>query len=198
MIKHARPDHPVHELIARRWSPSAFAERDVPREDLLSLLEAVRWAASSYNEQPWGLLVAARGEGQEFERLLSCLVPANQEWARRASVLILTTIRRQFSHNGKPNRVAEHDLGLAMGNLCLEATHRGISVHQMAGVDLDKAREEYKIPPGIDPYTAVALGYPADPEDASVPEELRARDGKPRTRKPLAEFVFAGEFGKAW
>ena len=57
-VKRANVDHPVHELIAERWSPYALAERAVPKEDLLALFEAARWAASSYNEQPWRYIVA--------------------------------------------------------------------------------------------------------------------------------------------
>jgi nitroreductase len=186
MIKHARPDHPIHALIAQRWSPYNFAERPVSREDLRSLLEAARWAASSYNEQPWSFIVARRDQPEAFEELLGCLVPANQKWAGQASVLMLTAIRRHFTRNGNPNRAAEHDLGLAVGNLSLEAAARGIAVHQMAGVDLERARETYAIPEGVDPWTALALGYAAD-----------EGDGQPRARKPLAEFVFSGTFGTA-
>ncbi len=39
--------HPVHELIARRWSPYAFADRMPSDADLRSLFEAARWAPSS-------------------------------------------------------------------------------------------------------------------------------------------------------
>jgi nitroreductase len=72
--KHAIPDHPIHDLLARRWSPYAFADRPVSEEDLRSLFEAARWAASSYNEQPWSYLVATKASPEDFERLLSCLV----------------------------------------------------------------------------------------------------------------------------
>jgi nitroreductase len=197
MRQHAQPDHPIHELMVRRWSPYGFAEREVSKADLRSILEAARWAASSYNEQPWGLIVATRDAPEAFQRLVDCLVPGNQEWAGRAGALLLTTIRRTFTHNGKPNRCAEHDLGLAMGNLSLEATARGLHVHQMAGLDLDKARESYHIPKGIDPWTVVAVGYAAEAEDASVPENLRQRDRNARSRKPLEEFVFGDRFGEA-
>ena len=60
MTMRAETDRPVHELIAARWSPYAFADRPVAKEDLRSLFEAARWAASSYNEQPWTYLVATR------------------------------------------------------------------------------------------------------------------------------------------
>ena len=87
--KQATPDHPVHELIARRWSPYAFADRPVPDDDLRALFEAARWAASSYNEQPWSYVVATKAAPEGFARLLSCLVEGNQAWAQAAPVLAL-------------------------------------------------------------------------------------------------------------
>ncbi len=82
-LKQAKPDHPVHELIANRWSPYGFADRPVSPEDLRSLFEAARSAPSSYNEQPWRYLVATKANPEQFARLLSCLVEANQAWAQR-------------------------------------------------------------------------------------------------------------------
>ena len=76
--KTAATDHPIHELLARRWSPHAFQDRPVPATDLRSLFEAARWAASSYNEQPWSYIVATKDKPEEFNRLLSCLVEGNQ------------------------------------------------------------------------------------------------------------------------
>jgi nitroreductase len=193
--KHANPDHPIHDLLARRWSPYAFADRPVSAADLRSLFEAARWAASSYNEQPWRYIVATKVDSTEFERLLSCLVDGNQEWAKAAPVLALGCTSLNFERNGKPNAAAIHDLGLASANLTMEATARGLFVHQMIGILPDKAREVYRIPEGIQPLTGLAIGYAADP--SVLPEKLRVRDLAPRTRKPLGEIVFGGEWGKA-
>src|SRR5262245_6608882 len=108
--KLANPDHPIHELIARRWSPYAFADRTVSADDLRSLFEATRWAASSYNEQPWNYLVATRDDPPEFAKLLSCLVEPNQAWAKAAPVLALGCTSLHFTRNGQPNPAAVHDL----------------------------------------------------------------------------------------
>jgi nitroreductase len=193
--KQARPDHPIHELIARRWSPYAFADRAVSDADLRSLFEAARWAASSYNEQPWRYVLATRADRPAFDRLLSCLVEPNQAWAQAAPVLALGCTSLVFARNGKPNAAAVHDLGIASASLTLEATARGLVVHQMIGILPDKARELYRIPDGVQPMTGLAIGYAADP--GSLPEKYRERDLAPRTRKPLAEFVFGGEWGTA-
>ena len=193
--KQASPDHPIHELIARRWSPYAFADRPVSDDDLRSLFEAARWAASSYNEQPWTFILATKGEPDEFDRLLSCLVEGNQGWAADAPVLALGCTSLRFTRNGKPNAAAIHDLGLASATLTLEATARGLVVHQMIGILPDKARELYLIPEGVQPVTGLAIGYAADPSTLS--EKYRERDLAPRSRKPLNEFVFDGEWGVA-
>jgi nitroreductase len=192
-VKQARADHPVHELIARRWSPYAFSDRSVSEADLKSLFEATRWAPSSYNEQPWCYIVATKEQPQEFARLLSCLVEGNQAWAKAAPVLALGCTSLLFKMNGKPNAAAVHDLGLASGNLCLEATARGLFVHQMIGILPDKARELYRIPQSVQPLTGLAIGYAADA--GTLPENLRQRDLNPRTRKPLAEFLFGKQWG---
>lgn len=193
--KQATPDRPIHELIARRWSPYAFADRPVSDDDLRSLFEAARWAASSYNEQPWGYIVATKANLDEFERLLSCLVEANQLWAKAAPVLALGCTNLSFALNGKPNAAAVHDLGIASASLTLEATARGLSVHQMIGILPDKARELFRIPESVQPLTGLAIGYAADP--TTLPEKLRERDQMPRSRKRLGEFVFGSEWGAA-
>ena len=192
--KHASPDYPIQKVLAKRWSPYGFADRPVAEADLSSLFEAARWAASSYNEQPWTYFVATRKDPGEFERLLSCLVPANQAWAKAAPVLVLGVVSLRFSQTNKDNRAAVHDLGLASANLVVEATARGLSVHQMIGILPDRARELYQIPVNSEAWTAMAIGYKANAD--ALPEGLRERDLAPRQRKTISQFVFTGSWGQ--
>ena len=196
-IKRAATAHPVMDTVARRYSPYVFQEKEVEPEKLLSCLEAARWAASSYNEQPWFLLVASRRDSQSFDKVLGCLMEANQTWARRAGVLMIAGVARQFAKNDKPNRCAEHDLGLMMGNLTLQAVELGLAVHEMAGIDLERTREVFQIPDGYDPWVAAALGYPASAA-GDVDSGIAQRDQNPRSRKAFEEFVFQDQFGTAW
>jgi hypothetical protein len=140
--------------------------------------------------------VATNARKEEFEKLLSCLVDGNQVWAKAAPVLALGCTSLNFTLNGKPNAAAEHDLGLASASLCLEASSRGLSVHQMIGILPDKARQLYHIPDSFKPLTGLAIGYAADP--STLPENIRGRDLASRTRRPQGEFVFGGDWGKAW
>lgn len=194
MSKHARTDHPIHDLLAQRWSPYAFDGRSVTPDDARAIFEAARWAASSYNEQPWRFIVALRDDGEGFNQVLSCLVEANRQWAQHAGLLALTAIRTTFARSNKPNRVALHDLGLAAANLTLEATARGLHVHQMAGIEPDRAREVFSVPDGFEIATAIAVGYRTPAEQ--LQGELRDRETAPRTRRSLPEFVFGGQWDR--
>ncbi|MHC5010008.1 MAG: nitroreductase family protein [Planctomycetota bacterium] len=195
MDKAASTAHPIHDLMARRWSPRAFDARSVPPDVLRSVLEAARWAPSSFNAQPWHFIVATKDAPEDFARLLACLVEGNQGWARHAPVLLFSAARLDFERNGKPNRHAWHDVGLATENLMLQATAHGLVTHAMAGYHADVARETLGIPEGFEPVAAIALGYPGDP--SRLPDPLRAAEAAPRTRKPLSEIVFEGRWGRA-
>jgi nitroreductase len=190
----APAEFPIHELIRERWSPRAFSEQEVGPETLRSLFEAARWAASSSNEQPWSFIVATRNDAENFDKALQPLVEFNVNWAKHAAVLGFAVCELAFAKNQAPNRNAPYDTGAAMALLSMEATARGLFVHQMAGFDPETAREVFRIPAGWDAIAAFAIGYPGDP--GSLPQPLRDRELAPRTRKPTREFVMTGEWGQ--
>jgi nitroreductase len=193
MQKPAPSDFPVHELIRERWSPRAFADKPVTKEVLRSIFEAARWAPSSSNEQPWAYLVAVKDDHDSFAKMLSVLVEFNAAWAKGAPVLALAVAHLVFAKNNAPNRNAQYDTGAASALLSVEATAHGLAVHQMAGFDPEKARQVFGIPAGREAMAALAIGYPGDPN--SLPQPLKDRELSPRTRKPIAQFVMAGQWG---
>lgn len=194
MNKSSDTQYPIDDLLSKRWSPLAFSEKSVEPEKLRSVLEAARWAASSYNEQPWSFIVATSDKQAEFDRLLSCLAEGNQEWAKTAPVLMLSVAKLQFERNGVENRHAFHDVGAAAAQLAIQATALGLFIHQMAGFDVALSRSLYSIPEGYEPVAAIALGYIGDPQTLS--EKLLQRTLAPRTRKPLENFVFTGKWNE--
>jgi nitroreductase len=193
--KQAQPDHAIHELIAKRWSPYAFSDGPVSKKDLQSIFEAARWSPSSYNEQPWSFIIATSDDPSAFDKLHSCLVEGNQPWTKVVPVLAIGCVSTKFKRNGKPNAAAEHDLGLAAATLTFEATARGLYVHQMIGILPDKVRELYQMPEDVEPLTGIAIGYLGDVD--ALPDTYKQRDQAERSRKPLSEFVFAGKWGEA-
>lgn len=187
-------NHPIHEALSSRWSPYVFdPQRGVTTDDLAALFEAARWTMSSYNAQPWRYIVGVRDRSQAvWEQVYAALLEGNQAWAKNAPVLALGLARPNFEHNGKPNMAYMHDLGAASASLTFEATTRGLVVHQMIGIDRDKARELFKLDGSIEPVTGLAIGYTGDAGLAK--EEFAKRDGKKRERKSMDEIIIHGGF----
>jgi nitroreductase len=188
-LKHAPVVDGVLRLFHSRWSPRSFSDREVSTTDLAKVFEAARWAASSFNEQPWRFLVGTRNS-PAFKKILDSLMPFNQAWAGKAPVLILGTTKTKFSHNDGANRVALYDLGAAASYLTLQAAELGLSTHQMAGFDQDAARKAFGIPDDYILGAVIALGYQGDPS-ALPNEQMLAQETAPRTRKSLKDFVFS-------
>lgn len=194
MDRTAPTDHPVHELVARRYSPRAFTDQDVTPAQVLSLLEAARWAASCFNEQPWRYIVAMRQDAEIYQKLLGCLVEANRAWAAKAPVLMLSVASTSFAHNGKPNPHAWHDVGQASAGMAIQAEALGLQIHQMAGFDRERARAQFGIPEGFEPVAAIAVGHPGAPD--LLPEPLREREKAPRQRRPVSDFIHGSTWGE--
>lgn len=193
MLKEAATTYPILDIIAHRWSSVAFSNRMIEKEKLQSIFEAARWAPSSYNEQPWHFIIATKDDPEGFAKLLSCLVEDNIEWAQHAPVLMMTVAKLNFERNGKPNRHAFHDVGLAAENMVLQATSMGLMAHQMAGIKPEKVGELFGVPQGYEAVTGIALGYEGDVSFLSP--ELKQRQLSPRQRKPLEQCVFTGRWG---
>jgi nitroreductase len=190
----AEPAYPIHDLLRRRWSPRAFADRLVELEKIRSLLEAARWAASSSNEQPWSFIIATKDQPQAFERILTCFVEANRRWCKDAPLLMISVAAKNFARNGKPNAHARHDIGQAVADLTVQATSMDLFVHQMAGIEPETVRSVYGIPDDHEAVTGIAIGYLGDP--ATLPEELHKRELVPSTRKDQQAFVFRDKWGQ--
>lgn len=186
-LKQVPADERILPVIRQRWSPRSFADQDVNPADLRTIFEAVRWTASSYNEQPWRYFVGMR-DSETYKKILSVLGEFNQQWARTAPVLMLNTARTTFTQNGKPNPVALYDLGASAATLCYQATAVGLFTHQMAGFDRDAARQVFMVPEEYVFGAAIALGYQGEPGSLTNPQML-AQETAPRQRKPLSEFV---------
>jgi nitroreductase len=188
-LKQAPAVDGVIPAVLARWSPRSFANRDVSPADLRKVFEAARWAASSYNEQPWRFLVGLRNS-PTYKKIFSTLIGFNQGWAGAAPVLILGVASSKFSLNGTDNRHSLYDLGAASSYLTLQAAALGLTSHQMAGYDQAAARQAFGIPEDYQLGAVIALGYQGEPS-ALGQEQLIAQEIAPRTRKPLSEFVLS-------
>ncbi len=184
------PEHPINPIFAHRWSPRAMSGEAVTHGQLETLLEAARWAPSSYNEQPWRFLYALR-DSPYWKTFLGVLVEANQGWAHAAGALLLLCSKRTFTRGGKPNAVHAFDAGAAWQNLALQGADMGLVVHAMAGFDAERARTELRVPEDYSLCAMIAVGRPGRVE--SLPESLRGLEA-PSGRNPIRDFSFEGPF----
>ena len=180
----------VDPLFPGRWSPRAFSPQPVPREALLSLFEAARWAPSANNEQPWLFLYA--DEEPLLARFRPLFVDANRVWCDQAPALAFILARLHSSFDGKVNRWAQFDTGSAWMSLALQARLLGLYAHAMAGIHRDQVYDALNVPRSeYEVMAGLAIGYYGDP--ATLPPALRERE-KPNERKPLAEVARRGAF----
>ncbi len=184
----------MHPLIRNRRSPVIFSGKSIPREDLLSLFDAARWAPSSNNQQPWRYIIAARETPEGHSGLLKCLSQGNRRWAKFAPVIGISIAETISDYNNKPNTFARHDVGLSMATLIFQAMSKGIYVHIMGGFEPEMAIESFSIPERFEPVTMFALGYPAE-NVRMFPQELIKREKKERVRKNVEEILFYGRWG---
>ena len=199
--KTARTDHDVIDLIERRWSPRAFnPAKDVSQTELFRLFEAARWAPSASNEQPWRFVSASRLRSPDaFAAMVSSLTPKNRAWAEAAPVLVLVAVHeaRGDEAGTNPRASAWYDAGQAVGFMALQATAMGLSIRQMEGFDAVRAREACAVPPSFVPAVVMAIGYAGDPDSLAI-ESHRSSERQPRTRRPVADFVFDGSWGRSF
>ncbi len=183
------PTHPILPMFTERWSPRAFADKPVTEEQVLTLIEAARWAPSGSNLQPWRFIYGIKGT-QEFDTLLSLLIPFNEGWAKEAGALVFIASVTSFDGQ-RQNLTNSFDAGAAWMSLALQAHSMGLITHGMAGIEYEKAPLILELSPLLKIEAAAAIGYQGDP--ASLPEGLRAREAA-SDRQSLSDIAFKGRF----
>lgn len=191
--KQAKTQHPIHELLQKRWSPRAFDDKIIEPDKLQKLLEAARWSPSCFNDQPWCFMVGIKGD-ETYKKIYEALGEFNQLWTKTAPVLLISIGKKMSPRNDQPNPYYQYDVGQAMAHLTFQATYEGLYVHQMAGFSKEKAISLFEIPNDYEPLSAATIGYIGDPN--ILPPDLMKMEIMERKRKSIESFVFADKFGK--
>lgn len=188
------PDHPIEQIFADRWSPRAFEATSMPASDLLTILEAARWAPSAFNVQPWRFLYSHRDDAH-WQNYLNLLDPFNASWAQNASALVFVLSDTVMPGDGtrpqKLSRTHSFDAGAAWAQLALQATSLGYQAHAMAGVYFDRSHQKLTVPEHYRVEIAIAIGKRVD--SSVLPQELQDRE-VPSQRLSVDEIAFAGVF----
>ena len=193
-VNNRTTDYQIHPVFLERWSPRAFTGEAITEADLLTMLDAARWAASSHNSQPWVFLYALR-DGPDWDRFLGLLNPFNQSWANRASALVVLVsksfMRLPGADEDCPSYSHSLDAGAASAHFALQATFMGWHVHGMVGVDLPRTFAELNVPEGYRVEAIYAVGRQG--ERSNLPPKLQEREA-PGSRKPLCQIAIRGGF----
>jgi nitroreductase len=192
MTRTATTSTPIHPLLAERWSPRAFEPTPVTEDELRSMLEAARWAPSAANHQPSRFLVGRNGDAS-FASLLAALNPGNQVWAAHAPVLV-AGVARVRNEDGGERPVGPFELGLAIGQLTIQAHALDLHAHAMGGFDAVAVADAFGVPDDHRVVVVVAIGHVGSPED--LPEVLAHREVAERHRIPLEQLAYAGTWGE--
>ena len=182
------PEYPIDRQVLERWSPRAFSGRPVTDEQVLTVLEAARWAPSASNLQPWRFFYGLHGQ-PEFDTLLSLLVPFNEGWAKNAGALIIITSVTSFD-GSRQNITHSFDAGSAFMSLSLQAHSMGLVAHGMAGVEFAKVPLVLQLPDNLKVEAAVAIGYQG--ERATLPEALQKMARSIRLRRSTSARITSG------
>lgn len=191
MTPNRQTDTALNPMFLNRWSPRAFDGSTMSADDLRTILDAGRWAPSSFNYQPWRFLYATRDDAANWSRFLDLLIPFNAIWAKEASVLLFILSETTMGSPDKPSHSHSFDAGAAWSAIALQSHLLGYHAHGMVGIDMDKTKAELGVPDGFRIEAAVAIGRMGDP--ATLPEKLQERE-VPSPRKPLDEIAYPGNF----
>lgn len=182
--------HPVAEFIFGRWSPRAMTGEPLSDGELTTLFEAMRWAPSAFNDQPWRVIYAKR-DTPEWETLYALMGEFNQQWTANAGALMVICSRKTFVKNDKPNGTHSFDTGAAWMALAVQAASMGLVAHGMSGFDYDKARQDLAVPDGYTVEAMCAVGKLAD--KSTLSEDLQEKE-LPSGRNDIKSFVMEGTF----
>ncbi len=191
MTKTAITAAQILPVLAERWSPRSFdTNYELPSHELLSILEAARWAPSANNAQPWRFSVLKRGDALHTAVSAEGLSGFNQAWAPNASALVVVSIKT-LTADGKDNHFAPYDAGLAVANLVIQAHELGLHAHQIGGFVPDALRSILELDEDLRPIVVVAIGKVASADQLEGP--AYEREIQPRTRFELDEIVLHGK-----
>lgn len=190
MQKTAITSAEIAPVLANRWSPRAYdVNHTASQHELLSILEAGRWAPSANNAQPWRFSIATRGS-ELFDQIVSALTGFNQAWAPNASALLVISVLNKKA-DGTPYPGALLDAGLAAQNMMIQTEELGLAAHPIGGMVHDEMRKVLDLAENLDPIMAMTIGKRAD---ASVLEgPAYEREVAPRVRLELDEIVLHGK-----
>ncbi len=159
------------EIIKPRRSIRHFLRKPVPPEVLSSLLEAIQWAPSGGNRQPWLVVVVQKPTNIEKIKMFAPGLSGDP-----TALLVLCSDR---SAKGSTFIM---DISMAAQNVLLVATENGLGSCVIRSFNQAAIQSLLQLPSHVMPELLISLGYPA----GSV---------EPPKRRAIEEFVHWERYG---
>lgn len=174
------------ETLHWRVAAKEFSEKQVPESDITYLMEAIRLAPSSFNVQPWHIVVVR--DKELLQRFLPVMYQQPQVATTHCIFVfcannnfedafgkVLTSMREDGTYNegyeqavrGSIGQFSEHQfaeyaqrqLYIALGFMLAAAAAKKIDAGPMEGIDRHGVAKVLGLPSHLVPYAAVAIGY---------------------------------------
>ncbi|MDH7509303.1 MAG: nitroreductase family protein [Methanomassiliicoccales archaeon] len=182
----------VHEAIKERRAKRALDTTPIEKNVLNELIDAIRFAPSCFNNQPWRIIIVSDKETlQEVKRTLS----KGNAWATRSPLIFVVASRPEDDCRLSDRRDYHlFSCGLAIGQMLLMATELKLIAHPIAGYDPIEIKKILKIPEEYIVITLVICGYQGSDQSLLSPKQLEAELERPE-RKPISENFFSNTWG---
>ena len=173
----------VFEVIKSRRSVRAFTKQPVSNKEIMSLIDAARWAPSAGNIQPWKFIIVR--DPKVKHGLAGAAL--NQTLIEEAPVIIVVCADSNQSASRYGNRGASlyclQDTAAATQNMLLAAHAMGLATCWIGAFQEKEVLKVLNIPNGIRPVAIITVGHASEnPVAHSI--------------KPINEITYNESFGR--
>ncbi len=151
----------VHEAIRTRRSVRSYSARPIPPDILERMHEALRFAPSACNFQPWRFVFVTDHALRQAVAKAAC----DQLWMAEAPITVVGCGLPDdaFKNMGGYGNSADLDVTIALDHLTLAAVAEGLGTCWIGAFDEKKVKRLLDVPEPVKIVAMTPLGYPSSP-----------------------------------
>jgi len=163
----------VMEAIKNRRSVRAYADRPIPAEVMGRMRQALRYAPSACNIQPWHFILVQDAKLRQDVATAA----KGQHWMAQAPVIVAACgfPDQAYKHMGGHGNSVDIDLAIALDHLTLAAVAEGLGTCWIGAFSEEKVKQFLGVPANVKIVAMTPLGYPASPDLIGPVEENRRK-----------------------
>jgi nitroreductase len=152
----------VLTAIKTRRSVRSYDSRPIPEDVLERLQQALRYAPSAGNFQPWHFIFVS---GQEL-RLKVARAAHDQTWMGEAPLTVVACglPDEAYKRMGGRHNSADIDVAIALDHLTLVAVAEGLGTCWIGSFDEQRVKRLLGVPDDVKVVAITPVGFPASPD----------------------------------